>query len=189
MIRTSRRTAGRSRAAVAALVAAGVTVLAGCQAGQQAQTAEQIPTIDGNYAQVGSLALRDVTIEYPETGSWPQGSDARLQLVIVNEGRDADSLVEVRTDAADRVTLAASPSGSTAPEPAGTASGSASPSESASPSASASPSESGSASASPSESGSPSGSASPSGSGSSSATPEPSPTEATERASRSRATA
>jgi copper(I)-binding protein len=151
---------------VAALVAAGVTVLAGCQAGQQAQTAEQIPTIDGNYAQVGSLALRDVTIEYPETGSWPQGSDARLQLVIVNEGREADSLVEVRTDAADRVTLAAAPSSSTSPGPTGTASGSAAPSESAAPSGSAAPSES--SSASPSESGSPA------------ATPEPSPTEATE---------
>ena len=36
MIRTSRRTAGRSRAAVAALAAAGATLLAGCQAGQQA---------------------------------------------------------------------------------------------------------------------------------------------------------
>ena len=86
MIRTSRRTAGRSRAAVAALAAAGVTLLAGCQTGQQAQTAEEIPTIDGTFARVGSLALRDVKIEYPESGSWPQGSDARLQLIIVNEG-------------------------------------------------------------------------------------------------------
>ena len=102
MIRSTRRSAGRSRAVVAALLAAGATVLAGCQAGQQAQTAEQIPTIDGNYAQVGSLALRDVTIEYPETGSWPQGSNARLQLTVVNEGRRRDRLVEVRSVVADR---------------------------------------------------------------------------------------
>jgi copper(I)-binding protein len=172
VIRTSRRTAGRSRAAAAALVAAGVTVLAGCQAGQYAQTSEQIPTIDGTFAQVGSLALRNVTIEYPETGSWPQGSDARLQLVIVNEGRDADTLVEVRTDAAERVTLATEPAASpTASAPAATT---AAPTSSAAATPSGTPT--GSASGSPSES----GSATASSSATASATPEPTPTEAAE---------
>lgn len=144
MIRSSRRSAGRSRAVLAALVATGATVLAGCQAGQQAQTSEQIPTIDGNYAQVGSLALRDVTIEYPERGSWPQGSDARLRLIVVNEGRDADRLVEVRSDVADRVTFGLA-GGETEASPSATAT--ATPTPSGSPSASESPDASGSPSA------------------------------------------
>lgn len=173
MIRTSRRTAGRSRAAVAALAAAGVTMLAGCHAGQQAQTASEIPTIDGTFAQVGSLALRDVKIEYPETGSWAQGSDARLQLLIVNEGRDADALVEVRTDAADRVTLATRPAASPSAVP--TKSASAAPTTS--PTGSPSGSGSGSASASASASVSASASGSPEKSSSPSMTPTPTPTE------------
>ena len=177
MIRSSRRSAGRSWALVAALVAAGVTVLAGCLTWQLAQTSEEIPTIDGSHAQVGSLALRDVTIEYPERGSWAQGSDARLQLIVVNEGRAADRLVEVRTDAADRVTLSTGESGVGPGE--GSASPTAEPSEtptptgtaSATPSASPSgTSPSGTASASPDESGSPT--ATP--------TPEPTPTEEAE---------
>ena len=171
MIRSSRRSAGRSRAVVAALVAAGATVLAGCQAGQLAQTAEQIPTIDGASAQVGPLALRDVTIEYPESGSWPQGSDARLRLIVVNEGRDADRLVEVRTDAADRVTFERRRAVRARPAPERT---SPPPPPTATPTPSASPSGSGS----PDASGSPSATAS--GSATVDGRPTPTPTEEAE---------
>jgi copper(I)-binding protein len=168
VIRTSRRTAGRTRAAVAALVAAGATVLAGCQTGQQAQTAEQLPTIDGNYAQVGSLALRDVTIEYPESGAWEQGSDARVEMIVVNEGREADALVDVRTEVAEGVTLSAAPeAGATATAtpteaatPTASPTGTASPTETASPTGTASPTET--ASPSPGEPGSPTATATPS---------------------------
>ena len=148
---------------MAALAAAGATLIAGCQAGQHAQTAQTIPTIDGASAQIGSLGLRDVTIEYPETGSWPPGSDARLHLVVVNVGRAADTLVEVRTAVADSVELNATP-GAT-PEPTTTATPEPSQTGSATPTGSESPSES------PSESESTFGPATPS------PTHGPSPTE------------
>lgn len=164
MIRTSRRTAGMSRAVVAALAAVGATLLAGCQAGQQAATAEQRPTIDGNFAQVGNLALRDVKIEHPASGSWPQGGDARIELIVVNEGVETDALVAVRTDAAGGAELSTTPGGAA---PTVTVTPQPSPAESESPS--------GSPSESPSES--ESGTSSPSGSGSPSPTVEPIPTE------------
>lgn len=150
MIRSSRRSAGRSRAVVAALIAVGVSLLAGCQTGQQAATAEQRPTIDGNSAQVGPLGLRDVTIEYPDRGSWAQGSDARLQLIVVNQSREPDRLVEVRTDVADEVTLGAEGSGASGASPTAEPAGTGTPTETAS--ATPSPSPSGTASASPDES-------------------------------------
>jgi copper(I)-binding protein len=168
VIRSSRRSAGRSRAVVAALIAAGVAMLAGCQTGQQAQTSEEIPTIDSTYAQVGSLALRDVTIEYPERGSWAQGSDARLRLIVVNDGREADRLVEVRTDAADRVTLSTGASGGAPASPTAEPSETGTPTGTASATATPSTSPSGSASGSAGESGSPT------------PTPEPTPTEEAE---------
>lgn len=162
-----RSTAGRPRVAVAALVAAGVTLLTGCHAGQQAQTAEQIPTIDGNFAQVGDLALRDITIEYPEKGSWPQGGDARVEMVVVNEARRSDTLVSVRSEAASGAELSATPAGTATP----TASGEPQPSETPSGTASPTASPTGSPSGTPSGSGSPSGT--PSGSGTPTASPTP----------------
>lgn len=107
MIRSPRRRAGRSRVALVALVAAGGVALAGCGAGQQAQTAEQRPTVDGTNAQAGDMALRNIAIEYPDGGRYEQGSDARLRMVLVNEGMQPDALVEVRTDAAERVVFRA----------------------------------------------------------------------------------
>lgn len=179
MIRSPRRSAGRSRLArlpigLAALVTAGGVLLAGCAAGQQAQTAEQRASIDGVDAEVGSMAIRNVALEYPTAGLYRKGGTARLRMVLVNTGNAADTLVEVRTDAADSVSFV---SGAEASPSA--AAGSATPSESAS--ASATPSESASPSATPSGSASASGSASPSAAATSaepspSATGEPGPT-------------
>jgi copper(I)-binding protein len=174
VIRSSRRSAGRCRAVVAALIAAGGTLLAGCQTGQQAETAEQRPTIDGTFAQVGSLALRDVRIEYPERGSWAQGSDARLQLIVVNQGREADQLVEVRTDVADGVTFSTEGSGGAAGEDG--ASPSAEPSETGAPTAATLTATSPST---PTPTASPSGTASASPD-ESTPTPTPTPTEEAE---------
>lgn len=160
MIRSPRRSAGRSRAVLVALVAVGGVTLAGCGAGQQAQTAEQRPTIDGTNAQAGSLALRGIAIQYPEGGVHVQGSDARLRLVLVNEGRQPDALVEVRTDAAEDVTFA--PAGQ--PGEGTAASPTPEPTATATPSATASGATA---------SGSPSGTATASGEASASATGSP----------------
>lgn len=94
MTRSSRR---RARAL---LLAAGTVFLAGCAAGQDAQTAYQSPAIDGANGGIGQLALRDVRLSYPPDGVYRAGSDARLELVLINGGGAADRLVGVRSDAA-----------------------------------------------------------------------------------------
>lgn len=131
MIRT-RRSAGRSRVALAALVTVGGVVLAGCAAGQQAQTAEQRPTVDGNNAEVGSIALRNVAIEYPDNGLYRKGAVARLRLLIANTGNASDELTEVRTDVASEVSIVAGQEAGDASSPSASASASASATASAS---------------------------------------------------------
>lgn len=161
-IEPSRRSRGR-RASRAVVAAAGLTMaLAACNAGQEAQTAYQRPGVDGANAQVGALALRNVRLSYPEGGLYERGGTARLEFVAANEGDERVTLVEVRTDAASRVTISAE--GGAPAE--GTAS--ATPSESASASTTPSGTPSGSASA--------TGSATPSVTTSVTATPSPTAT-------------
>jgi copper(I)-binding protein len=105
--RWTRRGAASSRSALAALALVGGFALAGCGAGQQAQTAEQRPTVDGANVNLYPLAIRDVGLEYPPDGVYEKGSDARLQMVVINQGTSSDALVEVRTDAAEKVTITA----------------------------------------------------------------------------------
>jgi copper(I)-binding protein len=162
--RWTRRGAASSRSALAALTLVGGVALAGCAAGQQAQTAEQRPTVNGANVNLGSLAIRNVTLDYPEEGVYEEGSDARLQMVVVNEATSGDALIEVRSPVAQRVTITAGGAEAgptptlTAPPP------SESPSETAQPSATRenpSPSISGGDPVDPSASGSFTGSASP----------------------------
>ena len=155
-----------SRSVLAGLVVAGGLALSACASGQVAQTAQMSPTVDGQLAQVGSLAIRNVALDYPAGGVYERGSDARLRMVVVNGGVAPDSLVSVSSPVATDVTISAGGSaevtGSATPEPTG------SPSESASPTAT--PSDTASGTATPSAS--PGGSASPSPT----ASPTPSPT-------------
>jgi len=156
-----------SRSVLAGLVVAGGLALSACASGQIAQTAQMSPTVDGQMAQVGSLAIRNVALDYPAGGVYERGSDARLRMVVVNGGVAPDSLVSVSSPVATDVTISAGGSaevtGSATPEPTG------SPSESASPTATPSDTASGTAtpSASPGESASPSPTSSP--------TPSPTP--------------
>ena len=155
-----------SRSVLAGLVVAGGLALSACASGQIAQTAQMSPTVDGQMAQVGSLAIRNVALDYPAGGVYERGSDARLRMVVVNGGVAPDSLVSVSSPVATDVTISAGGSaevtGSGTPEPTGSASESASPT--------ATPSDTASGTATPSAS--PGGSASPSPT----ASPTPSPT-------------
>jgi len=156
-----------SRSVLAGLVVAGGLALSACASGQVAQTAQMRPTVDGQMAQVGSLAIRNVALDYPAGGVYERGSDARLRMVVVNGGVAPDSLVSVSSPVATDVTISAGGSaevtGSATPEPTGSASESASPT--------ATPSDTASGTATPSAS--PGGSASPSPT--SSPTPSPTP--------------
>jgi len=137
-------------AARAVLAVTGLTLgISACSAGQQAQTASIQATVDGANADIGPIALRDIKLAYPDGGRYTKGSSARLEFVAVNDGDQSDELVDVRTDAASRVTLASAPSTAEASASA-TASGSASPSGTPSATGSASGSGGRTASAAPS---------------------------------------
>jgi copper(I)-binding protein len=83
-------------------VGAGVAVAAAlatsaCAAGQQASTANQVPTLDGTYGSVGQINLRGLNIAAPGEGStsYPAGSDVAVKLVIVNNARTTDRLSSI----------------------------------------------------------------------------------------------
>jgi copper(I)-binding protein len=94
---------GSSRRIGIGAVAVAMLTLTGCAAGQDAQTANVVPVVDGVTANAGPVALRAVTVTAPTDGSFAPGSDAALQLVIVNDGQSADRLVGVTTPQADQV--------------------------------------------------------------------------------------
>ena len=88
---------------VAALAAAGLigaVALAGCSAGQLAQTASQESAVDGNAAVINNVALRNVRIlAQQNTDFLHPGATVDLVLVVVNQSPDVtDRLVGVTTD-------------------------------------------------------------------------------------------
>jgi hypothetical protein len=140
-----------------------VALLAGCAAGQNAQTSKEKSVIDGVNVTSGSISLDDVSVSSPSDGAgYTAGADAPVDLVIVNSGTTPDTLISVTADpsVAKSVTISrADPSVSDGATPL-TTSGS-SPLDSDTPN---SASVGGTASSSPELSGAPSGSGADSGS-------------------------
>src|SRR5690349_2439929 len=104
--------ATRRRVAVAALAMCAVALTSACAAGEHAATSEESPAIDGVGASVGPgspILLREISIARPPNGvSYAAGDSADLMLVIVNNGRSADTLTSVSTPAAGSVTVSPS---------------------------------------------------------------------------------
>ena len=100
-------TRGATRAAsTAALGAVIVLSVAGCAAGQRAQTADEYSGVDGVSANVGSIGLRNVGVSSPATvAGYAAKSTATLSMAIVNNGASADQLVSVSTAAAASVSI------------------------------------------------------------------------------------
>lgn len=82
-----------------AVVAALLT--AGCAAGQDAQTADEKPTLDGTNASVGAIDLRGLAVEPPAgpTTYFPTGSDLSVRLVLVNNSQQPDQLTSITSPA------------------------------------------------------------------------------------------
>jgi hypothetical protein len=148
----------------AALAVVGLA-LAGCGASRSAQTGETNPAISGVDVDAGTIALRDMQIDFGERGFYLEGGQAPLRIWMDNQGTEPVVLEAVTSPAADAVILAtdvviaeetpgagesATPSGDASESPSA-ASPSPTASASASPSAGASASPSAGASASPSE--------------------------------------
>ncbi|MBY8855740.1 hypothetical protein K7711_04555 [Nocardia sp. CA2R105] len=91
----------RSAVAVAALAAGAALALSGCSSGQIAQTARQVSAVNGNTANVGDVALRDVRILLPQSEEYTnaKGGKAIIAFSVVNEGASKpDELSSITTD-------------------------------------------------------------------------------------------
>ncbi|MCX4093517.1 hypothetical protein [Nocardia sp. alder85J] len=94
-------TALKATTAVAALAAGAALVLSGCGAGQISQTASQVAAVNGNSANVGKVALRDVRILLPASEEYTnaKGGKAVLAFSAVNSGgSNPDELTSITTD-------------------------------------------------------------------------------------------
>nr|WP_068022384.1 hypothetical protein [Nocardia mexicana] len=95
------RKAPRSAVAVAALAAGAALALSGCGAGQISQTASQVAAVNGNSADVGQVALRDVRILLPQSEQYTnaKGGKAVLAFSAVNAGESkSDELTSITSD-------------------------------------------------------------------------------------------
>ncbi|MFZ0118204.1 MAG: copper chaperone PCu(A)C [Pseudonocardiaceae bacterium] len=105
---------------------AAALALAGCGAGQIAQTDSQVAAVDGAFGNVGnSIALRDVLMPYPPnpTGTYPAGSTVPVVATIVNQSDQPDELVSVTSPAGQALVLGTTqiPPGTTVISTAGSA--------------------------------------------------------------------
>jgi periplasmic copper chaperone A len=87
----------------AALLAAGALTLAGCDAGNDAETAQETPDVAGVDGTVGRVALDDVFLDAEDTIA--AGAAVPLRGVLTNDAEAADRLVGVTTPAARSVQL------------------------------------------------------------------------------------
>ncbi len=93
----------RSSAVTVALAACGLAAsaaLAGCSAGQVAQTATQQAAVNGTAATIGNVTLRNVHLRAAQTADYVQpGSKTELLFVASNESPDtADKLLSITSD-------------------------------------------------------------------------------------------
>jgi len=103
------RTVTRAAAGLACALALGA-----CDAGNEAETAQETPDVAGTDGTVGQVSLDDVFIE--ADGTVDTGGSAPLRGALTNDAEQADRLVGVTTPAAQSVQLldesgAPSPSG------------------------------------------------------------------------------
>lgn len=89
--------AGRLRIGLAVTAA---LLASACAAGQQAQTADEKPTLDATNADVGDMALRAIAVEAPTKISYKPGDDAPISIVLVNNGSKPDTLTSISSSQA-----------------------------------------------------------------------------------------
>jgi hypothetical protein len=116
------------RAATVGVLLLSPVVLSACSAGQTPQTALEVRDKVGARAVAGDLSIAEATLAYPDGGSYAAGSDAELQIAIVNDGGQDDTLTGITgegfsgavfTDAASAAALTAAPPSASASAPAG----------------------------------------------------------------------
>jgi copper(I)-binding protein len=95
-----------------AVTVASTVALAGCAAGQVAQTAYQANSATGATVTENGIAIRDAQIAFPETGVGPQtaavyraGGTAPVEMHVINQSRQSDRLVSASSPVAGSVTV------------------------------------------------------------------------------------
>lgn len=108
----SRTVRNRRTTALLAGALVGAMALAGCGAGQVAQTAYQTNNSGGASGQVGAVQVLDARIEAGEeieaASAFARGGEAPLEMRIVNTGAAADRLVSITSPVASSVLLSGS---------------------------------------------------------------------------------
>jgi len=110
--RPATRAATHSRVLLVAVTVASTVALAGCAAGQVAQTAYQANSATGATVTVNGIAIRDAQIAFPETGVGPQtaavyraGGTAPVEMHVINQSTQSDRLVSASSPVAGSVTV------------------------------------------------------------------------------------
>lgn len=97
------------RLASALALAAGATLtLSACGAGQISQTATQVAAVNGNFADVGDISVRNVHVVYPQSEEYSlePGGTVELGFVAINNNpAAADTLTGISTTAASNVSV------------------------------------------------------------------------------------
>lgn len=83
------------RAAAIAIAGAAATALSACGAGLETQTDEKQSAIAGVNIDKGTIALRDLQVEFDSAEGYAVGDDAALRLWIGNEGAEEVSLTGI----------------------------------------------------------------------------------------------
>ena len=110
--RPAARAATHSRVTLVAVAVASTVVLAGCAAGQVAQTAYQANSATGATVTVNGIAIRDAQITFPEAAAGTQtaavyraGGTAPVEMHVINQGTQPDRLVSASSPVAGSVTV------------------------------------------------------------------------------------
>jgi copper(I)-binding protein len=104
----------RRLVATAAIAAGAALTLSACGAGQISQTADQVAAVNGNFADVGNISLRNVHVVYPQSEEYSiePGGKVELGFIAVNNSpANTDKLTRIATTAASSITLGEEPGG------------------------------------------------------------------------------
>ncbi|MET4047874.1 MULTISPECIES: hypothetical protein [unclassified Rhodococcus (in: high G+C Gram-positive bacteria)] len=105
----------KTRLWATALAAGAALTLTACGSGQISQTAQQVSAVNGNFANVGDISLRNVHVVYPQSEEYSiePGGKVELGFVAVNNSATTpDRLTRISTTAASSVTVGKEPGGS-----------------------------------------------------------------------------
>jgi copper(I)-binding protein len=104
--RSQRRAVTRT---TAALLAAATLTLAGCGAGQYAQSVNEQAAVLGANGEVGNMSALNVRLARPDAEKYPAGSNPRVLLYLSNDGINPDTLTSVSSSAAQSVQITGDP--------------------------------------------------------------------------------